>query len=261
MNLTGEHIKNINNKIGDDFKMYLEEVTVPVTDVYIDLPLMVDYKLGTLLAIYRDNEEVFNYIIEEIKTNYNYLISKNIAHKFPRINIDDETIEKVLTEPSNSYLISCLSPITSFQEFIIEFIESLYGNNRRFNDKKKSTITIYFNNPYFELSEDAKVFIRVLFHKTSANINFIKDSDYTHEFINKAEYLFINDLSAFNSSPVVEKIFKENSFVNKTLCATVMSDLDGADLREEDTIGYFNELELLFGRKIEFKLTHKLISL
>lgn len=261
MEFTEDLVKNIDKDFRDSFQSYLEGTTLPIKDIYVDLSMMVDYKLGTLLSIYRDNEEAFNYIIEEVKTNYNFLVGKNIAHKFPRIDIDDETIEKVLTEPSNSHIISALSPFTSMHDFILNFAEDIYQNNRRFNDKKSSTINLYLNNPYFELSEESKIFLTVLFHKSVVNITFIKDSDYTNPFIEKAEYLFINDLSLFNSSPLVIKMFEENSFIEKTLCATVTSDLDGGDLRNEETVGYFTQLENLLNNKIEFKLIHKIISL
>jgi len=258
MKVTPEQVKDINEGFNTASTDALKDMMSPIKHVYIDLPLIVDYKLGTVLAIYKDDEDAYKYIYETVKDNYNFLVGKNITPKFPKLEITEDQINEVLKNPENSYLLSALSPLTILHDMVVEFVNDIYTNNLRFNSKEESEVHVYLNNPYFELSEMARVSFKYLFKNSFVRLYFIQDTDYTNPGIINSEYIFIDDLSLFNSSLVVQKLFSEG-FVEKTICASYMSDADGGDIREEETKVYYAELEKLFNHRTDFKLIHKFI--
>jgi len=257
--LTEEDVKLIDSDLRKLHNDFMAEVMTPIQYIYIDLPLLIDYKLGTLLLIYQESKEAFDYIIKTITTDYNFLIGKHIASKFPQLGVSDGDVLAVLADPVNSKLIAQLSPITSAHDNVFIFLSDLYANNARFNTAKESKIIIHFNNPYFVTPDDFQHYIKTdLLKNVSVELHFIKDPTYAHPSIQKANYLFIDDISVFNRSDVVKTMF-EQAYVDKTICAAYTSDLDDGRIDDKDVKQYFDTAEKYLNQKTDFKFIHKFI--
>lgn len=259
---TPETIKELDKAFRNIHQDQLKDAMPLVTDVYIDLPLLVDYKLGALFLLYTNQEEVWNYIQEIIRTKYNDRYYRNIINYFDQIPITEEDLLKVFEDPYFTEILSSMSPITSLHNLITEFILDISISNNRFRSAKEATFNLYLNNPYFELSDIAKASWVYVFKNCTVNLHFINDKDYTHESIELSEYIFIDNLSLFNQSPLIIKLF-EKGFIDKSIYSSFCIDDEEKEvlLTDEKNIEFFDKIKEIMDLKTDFNFLHKQIFL
>lgn len=258
--ITPEDIEKLDKELRKAHELYTKEIMKPIVNVYIDLPLLIDYKLGALLFLYSDNSDAFDYITKIISTDYNVMIGRNITEKFPLLPVTEEDIKLCFSTFDGIKAISKLSPITTVHDNFFRLIEDLYQNNLRFNDFKKSRVNLFINNPYFETPDDIKHHIRYkLLEGVACNTFFHCDPDYTLPEIEDCEYIFLDDFSKFNQSPLVKKMF-EAVFVEKTICGAYITE-EASRLDNEEAGEFFSEVHRLMNLKTDFKFIHKMIPI
>lgn len=258
--MTAEDFDIFDAKMREAHALYTKEIMQPIVHIYVDLPLLIDYRLGTILYLYHNQPDAFEYIQTILQTEYNVLIGKNISEKFPRLPLTDEEILEVMQQPSVIDIITKLSPLTTVHDHFFLFAEDIYHNNVRFNSLDTSRLKIYINNPYFETPERVKEYIKYnLLRNTACDLFFICDPDYMLDEINICDFLFIDNLTQFNISPLVMEMFKAQ-FVEKTICAAFITE-GNVRLDEDDTGTFFKEVHQMMNVCTDFKFIHKLIPI
>lgn len=254
--LDAKKLKDLDSAFRNIHRDQLKDAMPLVTDIYVDLSLLVDYRLGALLLMYQNQTEVWNYIIDIIKTTYNSQVSSNILSKFDRLPITDEDLKIAFSSPKFTDILSTLSPMTSLHDIIFNLIQEISISNNRFRSAKEATFNLYLNNPYFELNDVAKASLLYMLKNCTVDVHFISDPDYTHDSLLISEYIFIDNISLFNSSPIVIKMF-ENGFVDKSIYATPTSENTGGDLNNEETKNFFETVKEIMNTKTDFNFIYK----
>ena len=145
--------------------------------------------------------------------------------------------------------------MTNLNTDLIDFVSTISASNSRFHSKKKAVLNLYLNNPYFELSDRAKAYFYHALQNFNITLHFIQDVNYTHPSIEKAEFLIIDDISLFNRSETVLKLFSE-SFVDKSIIATYKTDIE-TDTPFKENLEGFTKISEIMNLKTDFEFIPK----
>lgn len=256
---TPEEIEDLKEKFKTITENNFFGTIEPVKNIYVDLSMMVDYKLGALLLLYNDEKD-YNYIVKQVKEVYNYSLDPSILTSFPKLAVTEENINEVLTSSYYNRILSSNSPSTNIREFIIGFIMQVSINNNKFYNDSKGVLNVYLNSPYFKLHQEAKEGIVEELKNTRIKIFFIEDPTYTHPIIIDSEYLFFNDLLVFNKSPLIKKMFDVKEFMEKTILIPYKAENPGFTVKDEDIITKFDDLaEKVISKLLDFSFVHRFV--
>ena len=108
--------------------------------IYIDSDLLYDYRLGAVMA-FISNEQQYDYVVKQLPV---YLNAKDnsTAKYFPELQLTDEQIEKMITDPNYYSFVSAAAPATKFVDGLSQVIRIFNTINESKEVNRPITITV-----------------------------------------------------------------------------------------------------------------------
>lgn len=182
--------------------------------IYIDLSIIKDLFLGTILSMIKTKEQ-YDIIMTNLKI-YEGRYIDNIEHALPKLGITQEQYLEHRATISDFKLFQ-ISPITEFINVFSNFVTGI--NNKRAVMQKISPIQLYINVYPLNMPRQALVEIANIFQNTFAmntSILIKPITDYALEFIHKIDMFFMEDIKSFMENDIIKKEMVDKKF-NDTL--------------------------------------------
>lgn len=127
-----------------------------IKEVYIDLALLKDTRLGTILA---EDKNTLPYITEHIP-QYNIRPVRDFTFAFPKLKAKENTYRQMYMDPKYSKTIFNYSPDTLMYKYLPQMIDSVISSNARIKSDHRVKFTI--NTYPVQLSEIADNYKKIL---------------------------------------------------------------------------------------------------
>lgn len=199
-----------------------------VKDIYIDLPLLKDTRMGLLINLAKTEEEVA-YLVNGL-AKYNTRPNRHFTTVYPDLKYSEEDLVKFYENPNNSDQIFNRSPDTDFSCNLEALFKSICSENARAGIAHRINVTI--NTYPLVVKTNLTAYLQILRYAFGkfATFKFITtdvrkmDSETWKSF----DMLFIDNLSAALDKNGVLKdlLFQDMKFTNKTVFAPYACDDD-----------------------------------
>ena len=226
-------------------QQHFDELFKPVSNVYLDLDMLWDHRIGALVSMVKTSAE-YEYILHKLDA-YNDNWDKRISTNFPILDISDEMVDNFIQDPDNSKLISFTSPIKTCYANLPLWLDSIFSHNRK--QGKVNDVTLYINSqtfcPHKEFQESVVKALQNMF--PNLNVGFIATSlDKFHQKIplTNIQFFIISDFQRFMMPDTVFPNLLMNDMVFSDTYLKVAKTVDLDILQQEDR----PEIDELFNR-------------
>ena len=200
-----------------------------IKNIYIDLPLLRDTRMGLLLNLAKTKEER-DYLLNNLD-KYNIRPNRHFTTVYPEFKYSEDDLNKFYQNPNNSDAIFNLSPDTSFTYNFESFFEIICSKNARAGMHREMPV-ITINTYPLKVSTSLEAYMKILQQSFGNIVKFkyitINVKEITRELWNSFDMLLIDDLAAVLDRNGIFKdlLFKEMKFITKTIFAPYSCDDD-----------------------------------
>jgi len=201
----------------EEFRLdYFKERFSPIKNIYIDMEVLQDFRMGALLCLIETQSE-FDYIkhvVNKKDSVYQSRLHDRTMEFFPILDhITDEDIDKFIEDKKNHKALVKVSPMTLMYQELPEILGMLEDRNNAVsrNTSPNGTIHIGTNTVHYDNKDQYNLTLAIL----AANINF-KPYIYNKPFyaigrsLESYDMFFINNIRKFLEEPVKPRLFDDS---------------------------------------------------
>ncbi len=195
MDDTNREFKDLCNKMSDEI---MQPFVRQKEHVYIDSDLLYNYRLGAVLALTKNAEEYY-YVMDHLN-EYMKAPTLECAKFFPKLNLTEADLDKVITDPKYYNFINVASPPTNFIDDFDMMIRVLNTINESKEVTKPLTITI--NQRMIDIHPTFKRGILEVIHNCDPKVvvnftNFKSWYEVPEKLIEVQDFMCVYDLIEF----------------------------------------------------------------
>jgi hypothetical protein len=164
---------------------------------YIDADLLVDFRLGALMAYIR-NEADYKYVVEQIPT---YLAGYDLdtAKYFPKLGLTERDLDRALTNPEYLAPLATISPRTQAMTQICTMLSMIKSENARSDTDRPLKLYINFRYPVHQSIKD-EIHDEIKRADDKAIVEFTNYSSWAEpdeEFLKKMDFIGVYNIREF----------------------------------------------------------------
>jgi hypothetical protein len=207
---------------------YFQAKLKPIRNVYIDIEVLQDFKIGALLNLITTQAE-YDYILYRI-AEYSKRITDETMRYFPIIkNISDEDLDAFIVDKENHRKLVVISPTTNFFMGIPDMIRHINEANTRSPHENKH-VHFHIGTNSVILDQDLKNNILFQFKKFDNTLNITiynrPLSEMEEALIKNIDITVIENIKRFTHDPIIRKHLSDSAFFDKRILAYPYIDVE-----------------------------------
>jgi hypothetical protein len=133
---------------------YMTASNKPIKNIYCDVEIFHDCKIGGILHCAKTNTE-FQYMISRLPAYLESWDIKRIWNAIPDVKLDGIALKKVMQDPKNQYTIGTGSPLLSTYTLLMEVLLGVMKKSKRSLDidRAPNDVTLYLATTEFQYCE------------------------------------------------------------------------------------------------------------
>ncbi len=204
------------NDLMNEQNKFMEDELTPMKMIYLDLSIIKDSKLGSIMAN-APSEEDYKYVLSKLD-NYNARIDNNYLTHFDKLKLTEDEVKEFHLNPFNGDFLFEVSPITTGLEQIIYLIQKLDQVNRI--AKKVDHTTLLINTYPLKLTSKGDKMLKYFINTISNRVRIIKFEkpiqDIDLKTLAKCDMLILDDITPFFTNlNYAEELYEQKLFIDK----------------------------------------------
>lgn len=206
----------------DMSREYFEDMFNPCHNLYIDLEMLQDFRLGALLCLITTEPE-YQYIQYRLK-EYNDRFNLNTMEHFPVItSVTEEDITTYIDDKKNHLTLARVSPMTDLYAMMPEFLRAVRLVNLKCSSQH-DLLTITLGTDSVIYDKPAKTTLINVFKKLDTRLNVDIINRPAWEMDNASilgnELFLVHDMTQFFNHKVISNyVFNSEVFTSKRILA------------------------------------------
>ena len=196
------------------YSSFFDTILKPINNIYVDLELMQDFKIGALLSMITLKEEI-EYIQHNLP-KYNKRYDFECAKYFPALKISEHDINLRLKSEAQNIFITTMSPFNGVWSIFANCLVDIGHHNDMTKNNVKTRIV--FNIADIPYPDPLKIDITDNVNKYLHNVDvqFTQYERYDETDLSGYDLLFIYDLPQFvkPDTTTSKQFFREGKFAN-----------------------------------------------
>jgi hypothetical protein len=218
----------VSQAVGEASEEYFRAKFVPIRNIYLDIEVLQDFRLGALLHLITTQTEL-DYIRYRLKDYSNRLGSETMRY-FPAIkDISEKDLDECIANKDKHRSLVVISPTTEFYMGLPDMIRHINENNSRCATEVYH-VNIHIGTNSVILDQDLKeniIFQFKNFDKTLNTIIYNRPlSGMEEEIIRNIDITAVDNIKQFTNDPVIRKHFSDSDFLNKQVLAHPYIDVE-----------------------------------
>lgn len=198
---------------------YFKQSVTTINNLYIDMEVLQDFRLGALLNLITTQAE-FDYILFRLG-EYSKRLDERVMCYFPAIDtITDEDIDAFIVDSSNHRKLGYISPMTQVYQDIPGLANSILKLNE-FAPDGIQLLTFHIGINSIVLDPDLKQNIINQFKKLGNDIKIVlydtSLSEINKEVFETFDMFIVNNIKTFMYDKTIQKYLSDGLFFNKRL--------------------------------------------
>ena len=208
----------ISDQISQISEKWFDNVFQVVGNVYFDLEMLQDFRLGALMLMSTTDTEL-KYINSRL-TAYDKRYNEDTVKYFPVLSKTNEQIDEFIVDPDNQRTLAAISPMNNFYKELPNFFHYILENNQRCKSMEMINIHIGTNSLTYPQDLKANIVNQIKSFNPLLTVTIynrpLMQLDYAD--IQSMDMVFFNDLSIHvNNETFKEIIISRMEYASKRI--------------------------------------------
>ena len=199
---------------------YMEQEFSPISNIYYDMDLLQDFRLGAVLCSINTELE-YEYLVKKLPDYNNRYDNATIKYFSALPDIDDIFMDNYLCDPEHHHVLAAMSPWTALMNDQFSYLKNIVETNNRC--QASQVVTVHLGLGDVGYSEPLRENLSHSFYNISPNIR-LEFHDNTIMYLDKRimdnmDVIMVSDINAFMNAPNAKAWITEEGFFDKSIMA------------------------------------------